>query len=243
MNRAERLHGIHACFFDAYGTLFDFASAAKNCDAVPEDKRSALTSLWREKQLNYTWLRSLQGLYVPFDDVTREALEFALDALSLDAAKLKPRLMTLYFELPPFPEVRDVLERLRSSGFKTAILSNGSRSMLESLVSHAGLSGAFDAVLSVDAVGVFKPHPSVYQYALDVLGAPANAVSFQSANGWDAFAASAFGMRVVWCNRNRQKRERLPGEPDFEVETLAELPALLAPPPPIERASPSPPRS
>ena len=239
MKRAASLHGIRACVFDAYGTLFDFASAVKTCDGVPEDQRSALTSLWREKQLNYTWLRSLQGLYVPFDKVTSDALEFALDALSLDAAKLKPRLMELYFELTPFPEVCEVLDSLRSRGFQTAILSNGSTSMLEALVSHADLDGAFDAVLSVDAVGVFKPHPSVYQYALDVLGAPANAVSFQSANGWDAFAASAFGMRVVWCNRSRQKRERLPGEPDFEVETLAELPALLAPPP-NERASPSP---
>jgi len=229
MNQVARLQGIRACVFDAYGTLFDFASAVQNCDAVPEDKRSALTSLWREKQLSYTWLRSLQNLYVPFSEVTSDALDFALDTLSLEAAKLKPRLMELYFELPPFPEVRDVLEGLRSSGFQTAILSNGSTSMLGSLVSHAGLNGAFDAVLSVDAVGVFKPHPSVYQYALDVLGAPANAVSFQSANGWDAYAASAFGMHVVWCNRKKQKRERLPGAPDFEVETLAELPALIEP--------------
>ena len=230
MNEAVRLHGIRACVFDAYGTLFDFASAVKNCDAVPEEKRAALTSLWREKQLDYTWLRSLQGRYADFSEVTGDALDFALDTLSLDAVRLRPRLMELYFELPLFPEVRDVLDALRSSRRQTAILSNGSASMLERLVSRSGLSGLLDAVLSVDAVGVFKPHPSVYQYALDALGLPANAIAFQSANGWDAFAASAFGMRVVWCNRKGERRERLPGAPDFEVKTLAELPALLAAP-------------
>ncbi len=99
--------------------------------------------------------------------------------------------------------------------------------MLGTLVARAGLAGAFDAILSVDAVGVFKTHPRVYQYGLDALGLPASAVAFQSSNGWDAYAASDFGMRVVWCNRYGQRRERLPGAPDFEIKTLTELLGLL----------------
>jgi len=228
-SQANRLAGVHACVFDAYGTLFDFASAAARCDDVPEDKRLDLTTLWRDKQLQYTWLRSLQGRYADFERVTGDALEFALESLDLKKPGLKPRLMELYLALQPFPEVPEVLRALRDRGFKTAILSNGTPAMLDALVRRAGLASMFDAVLSADAVGVFKTHPKVYEYALDALQLPASAISFQSSNGWDAFAASDFGMRVVWCNRYSQRRERLPGSPDFEVKTLAELLGLLAP--------------
>lgn len=220
----QRLEGVRACVFDAYGTLFDFASS--RAIDVPEDKRAALTALWRDKQLQYTWLRSLQNRYVDFRQVTGEALDFALETLGLDAS-LHEKLMDLYLGLEPFPEVPTVLRTLRASGFRTAILSNGSPAMLDALVSRAGLADAFDAVLSVDAVGVFKTHPKAYQYALDTLRLPARAISFQSSNAWDAYAASDFGMRVVWCNRYGQRRERLPGAPDFEIGTLAELPVLL----------------
>ncbi len=226
--RPQRLQGVRACVFDAYGTLFDFASAAARATDVPEDKRAALTALWRDKQLQYTWLRSLQNRYADFWQVTGDALDFALETLGLSAALREP-LMELYLGLEPFPEVREVLWALRARGFRTAILSNGSPAMLDALVSRAGLAGAFDAVLSVDAVGVFKTHPNAYRYALDALSLPASAIAFQSSNAWDAFAASDFGMHVVWCNRYGQRRERLPGQPDFEIRTLAELPGLLAP--------------
>ena len=222
----QRLEGVHACVFDAYGTLFDFASAAARATDVPEDKRAALTTLWRDKQLQYTWLRSLQNRYADFWLVTGEALDFALETLGLDAS-LHEKLMDLYLELEPFPEVPEVLGALRAGGFRTAILSNGSPVMLDALVSRAGLADAFDAILSVDAVGVFKTHPKAYQYALDALRLPARAISFQSSNAWDAYAASDFGMRVVWCNRYGQRRERLPGAPDIEIRTLSELPGLL----------------
>jgi 2-haloacid dehalogenase len=225
----QHLQGVRACVFDAYGTLFDFASAAERAADVPEDQRAALTTLWRDKQLQYAWLRSLQNRYIDFWQVTGDALEFAIETLGLSAALREP-LMELYLGLEPFPEVPEVLRALRAGGFRTAILSNGSPAMLDALVSRAGLAGALDAVLSVDAVGVFKTHPKAYQYALDSLGLPANAIAFQSSNAWDAFAASDFGMRVVWCNRYDQRRERLPGKPDFEIRTLAELPGLLAPP-------------
>ena len=225
----NRLAGVRACVFDAYGTIFDFASAAARCADIPDDRRAALTALWRDKQLQYTWLRSLQGRYADFWQVTGDALDFTLDALALHAPGRRDRLMNLYRTLAAFPEVPGVLRELRARGFATAILSNGSPAMLEAAISAAGLDGQFDAVLSVDAVGVFKTHPTVYQYVLDRLGLPAAAISFQSSNGWDAYAASDFGMRVVWCNRQGQPRERLPGAPDHEVRSLAELPALLEP--------------
>lgn len=224
----SRFTGVRACVFDAYGTVFDFASAAARCPDIPEDRRVALTTLWRDKQLQYTWLRTLQGRYVDFWQVTGDALDFALDSLSIHSPRLRETLMDLYQTLAAFPEVREVLLSLRQSGFITAILSNGSPAMLDAAVSGAGLEGLFDAVLSADAVGAFKSHPKVYQYALDQLGMPASDISFLSSNGWDAYAASDFGMRVVWCNRYGQQRERLPGSPDHEIRTLAELPALLA---------------
>ena len=224
------LQGIRACVFDAYGTLFDFASAAARCPDVPEDKRAALSALWRDKQLQYTWLRSLQGCHADFRQVTADALDFALDSLDLASPALRGSLLSLYETLQAFPEVADTLRQLRAAGFRTAILSNGTPSMLDAAIRASGLQGLFDAVLSVESVGVFKTHPKVYEYALRQLGLQAGQISFQSSNGWDAYAASAFGMRVVWCNRYGQRPERLPGRPDYVIRSLAELPPLLAPP-------------
>jgi 2-haloacid dehalogenase len=223
----NRLEGVRVCVFDAYGTIFDFASAAARCEAIEQDRRAALTALWRDRQLQYCWLRSLQGRYADFWQVTGEALDFALDSLGLAAPGLHDRLMDLYRTLSCFPEVPGVVGALRAAGYRTAILSNGSPAMLEATVAGAGLGGLFDRLLSVDAVRVFKTDPRVYQYALDELGVKAGEVAFQSSNGWDAHAASDFGMRVVWCNRYGQPRERLPGAPDFEIRTLAELPGFL----------------
>ena len=135
--------------------------------------------------------------------------------------------MNLYLRLDPFPEVPDVLARLKRAGLRAAILSNGSPRMLEAAVRAAALEPLLDAVLSVEAVGVYKPHPSVYRLAVDRLGIPASAIAFQSSNAWDAHAASAFGMQVVWCNRYGARPERLPGRPDRTIGTLTELPALV----------------
>ena len=224
----QPLQGVGACVFDAYGTLFDFASAAARCADIPADRREALTVLWRDKQLQYTWLRTLENRYADFWQVTGEALDFALESLGLATPSLHERLMELTLGLEPFPEVPAVLASLREAGFRTAILSNESPKMLEALIKRSGLEAMFDAVLSADAVRAFKTHPDVYQYALDSLDLPASAIAFQSSNAWDAHGASDFGMRVVWCNRYGQRRERLPGSPDFEIRTLAELPALLS---------------
>ena len=225
--RKMALSGIRACVFDAYGTLFDYASAAARCRDVLGDKFAPLVGLWRDKQLQYTWLRSLQGRHADFRQVTGEALDFALETLGLADAALRARLMDLYLRLDAFPEVPDMLRRLKETGFATAILSNGSPPMLAAAVENAGIGGLLDAVLSVEEAGVYKPHPKVYQLALDHFSLAAGAILFVSSNGWDAYAASAFGMRVLWCNRYSQRRERLPGKPDGEIGSLAELPALL----------------
>lgn len=221
------LQGIRACVFDAYGTVFDYASAAARCRDILGDKLEPLNALWREKQLQYTWLRALQGRHADFKQVTGDALDFALETLGIAGEKTRARLMNLYLTLDVFPEVPKVLARLKAMGLKTAILSNGSPDMLNAVAESANIRHLLDAILSVEEVGVYKPHPKVYQLALDRLGLDGRAISFQSSNAWDAYAASAFGMRVVWCNRYGQRRERLPGRPDCEIKSLDELPALV----------------
>jgi 2-haloacid dehalogenase len=223
----EPLSGVRACVFDAYGTLFDFASAAEGCRDALGEHTDRLTNLWRDKQLQYTWLRAVAGRHADFWQVTGDALDFVLETLGIDDAALRDRLMRLYLSLRTFPEVALVLQQLKTAGLRTAILSNGSPQMLAAVVKGAKLDGLLDAILSVEEVGVYKPHPKVYQLAVDRLGIPATAIAFQSSNAWDAHAASAFGMQVVWCNRYGQRRERLPGAPNREVKSLAELPALV----------------
>ncbi len=223
----KRLEGVRACVFDAYGTLFDYASAAARCRDVLGERLERLNALWREKQLQYTWLRALQGRHADFWQVTGDALDFAMETLNLGEPALRERLMNLYLTLETFPEVREVLTRLKAAGLATAVLSNGSPEMLQAAVQSAGIGELLDAVLSVEEVGVYKPHPKVYQLAVDRLGIGREAIAFQSSNAWDAYAASAFGMRVVWCNRYGQRQERLPGRPDFEVRSLSALPALV----------------
>ncbi|MGD0521982.1 MAG: haloacid dehalogenase type II [Terracidiphilus sp.] len=230
MNQSK-LEGIKACVFDAYGTLFDYASAALRYREMLGEKREPFTRLWREKQLQYTWLRSIQNRHVDFWQVTGDALDFAMEALGVTSAALRENLMNTYLALDAFPEVAETLRRLRAMGLKTAILSNGTPDMLHSAVVNAHIEDQFDAVISVEEAGVYKPHPSVYQLAVDHLSLDCGEILFLSSNAWDAYAASAFGMRVVWCNRYGQNPERLPGRPDHEIKTLAELPELIAGPP------------
>jgi 2-haloacid dehalogenase len=207
--------------------MFDVASAAARCSDVLGERAGPLAATWRDKQLQYSWLRGLQGRHADFWQVTGDALDYTLETFGLRDPGLRARLMDLYLSLTAFPEVPATLRRLRDAGLMTAILSNGSPRMLQAAVEAAGIGGLLDHVLSVEEVGVFKPHPRVYQLALDRLGVPAAAIAFQSSNGWDAYAASAFGMRVVWCNRYGQRPERLPGAPDHVVRSLDEMPALL----------------
>jgi 2-haloacid dehalogenase len=224
---AAPLAGIRACVFDAYGTLFDFASAAARCADQLGGRAAALTQLWRDKQLQYTWLRAAQQRHADFWQVTGDALDFGLETLGVDDAALRARLMQLYRTLDAFAEVPAMLQHLKASGLATAILSNGTPDMLGDAVTHAGIGASLDHLLSVEAVGMFKPAPAVYQLAVDRLGVPPAAIVFLSSNAWDIHAASAFGLHTVWCNRSGQRRERLPGAPDREIKTLAELPELL----------------
>jgi len=223
----NKLEGIVACVFDAYGTLYDFNSATERCRDELGDQTDALSATWRNKQLQYTWLRGLMGQHAPFWQVTGDALDYSLDSLNIDNPALRDRLMDLYLHIEAFPEVVDTLRTLKESGLKTAILSNGSPDMLEAAVKSTGTGPYLDHVLSVEEVGVFKPHRSVYQLACDRLGVEAASISFQSSNAWDAVAAATFGMRVVWINRYAQPRERLTADPDIEVESLSSLPGIV----------------
>ena len=222
------MQDIDACVFDAYGTLFDVASAAARCKDDLGENAAALSALWRTKQLEYTWLRSLMNEYVDFWQITSDGLDYALETLSLDGdAALRDKLLNLYMKLDCFPEVPHVLKVLNAGGLKCTILSNGSPKMLDSAIENAGISEQLVNSYSVDQLGIYKPSPRVYQMAVDDLGISAEKISFMSSNAWDAAAAANFGFRVVWVNRFGQKRERLPGLSEYEIETLSDLPELL----------------
>jgi 2-haloacid dehalogenase len=224
----EKLQGISACVFDAYGTLFDFNTAAAGARDELGDDWQKLSDLWRLKQLQYTWLRGLGGHHAEFWQVTGDALDFALAQLKIDQPGLRARLMDLYLRLGAYPEVPAMLSTLKARGMKLAILSNGSPTMLSAVVRNAGLEGVFDAVLSVEEVGVFKPHPSVYALAAQRLHLTPERICFLSSNGWDAYSAKAYGFRVLWCNRFGQAPERIPATPDGEIGDLSLLPGRLA---------------
>jgi 2-haloacid dehalogenase len=223
---SARMSGIEACVFDAYGTLFDVHSAVARLRARVGEQADALSQLWRTKQLEYSWLRALMGRHADFWQVTGDALDYALARTGADPAVREP-LMQAYLALDAYPEVPDVLRRLRAARLRTAILSNGAPRMLEAGARNARIDSLLDAILSVEDVGVFKPHPKVYQLAVDRLGARPDQIAFQSSNAWDVSGAAAFGLRAVWINRLGMPPERLPGAPEHELRDLSGLPALL----------------
>ena len=211
---------IDVLLYDAYGTLWDVHSVMKRCERCWPGKGMAVSQVWRTKQLEATWLRSLMGRYVPFSTVTREALEFACEALGLSLGMdHQSELMAEYLRLAPFPDVADAL--MRKQAARTGILSNGSPDMLEPLVLHSGLK--FDAVLSVDAAKVFKPAPQAYQVAVAHFGVPKERIGFVTSNFWDAAGAKSFGFTVYWINRAGVAAERLGFQPDRVVKSLAAL--------------------
>jgi 2-haloacid dehalogenase len=209
-----------AFVFDAYGTLFDVHSVQQRCDTLWPRKGLELSRLWRTKQLEYTWQRSLMRRYEPFSRVTREALEYACEALGLALDRQRAdTLMAEYLRLALFPDVREALSKL--TGRKLAILTNGSPDMIDPLVAQSGLS--FDAVLSVDTLKVYKPAPEVYQLAVDRLGVAPAQVGFVSSNCWDALGAKSFGFEVNWINRSGAPVDRLGFQPDRILKGLADL--------------------
>jgi 2-haloacid dehalogenase len=222
------LTGIEACVFDAYGTLLDVRSATARLSHELDGKAEQIGALWRQRQLEYTWLRSLMQRHRDFWAVTRDALDHAFGALGLrDDDDLKSRLMDAYLSLDAYPDVAPALAELRGKGLRTAILSNGTPAMLKAGVDSAGIGDRLDAVLSIEDVGIYKPHPSVYQLACDRLGLERDRICFVSSNGWDVAGAATFGFQTVWLNRFDQERDRLPGEPRLVLRGLDALPALV----------------
>jgi 2-haloacid dehalogenase len=224
----RKLEGIQAVVFDAYGTLFDVQSPVAKLASEIGDKAVSLGALWRQKQLEYTWLRSLMGTHADFWVVTRDALDFALAELEITESGLADELMTLYLKLDAYADVAESLAALRQRGKRLAILSNGSPSMLDAVVRHAGLEKVFEHVLSVEEIGIYKPSRRVYRLAMQkfhIQDAPS--VAFVSANTWDAQAAAQFGFQVVRIARVPKRDDRLPGKPARMIVGLGELAGLV----------------
>jgi 2-haloacid dehalogenase len=222
---------IKICVFDAYGTLFDVAAAARIAAAEPgREAFSArwpeIAQTWRLKQLQYSWLRAVTGAHCDFWEVTQNGLDFALEAAGLDDAALRERLLALYWELQAYPEVPSMLAALKDAGYSTAILSNGSLAMLDGAVESAGIGDLLDAVLSVESVGVFKPHRSVYDLVGQRFGCDPGEVLFVSSNGWDAAAASGYGFYTTWVNRAAEPVDRLPWTPAKILTDLTAIPEI-----------------
>ncbi len=222
---------IKACVFDAYGTLFDVAAAAR--EAATEPGREAFAAVWQKvatdwrlKQLQYTWLRAVAEAHTDFWEVTQNGLDWALEASGLDDPELRERLLALYFQLLAYPEVPMMLARLKEDGFATAILSNGEPKMLAGAVESAGVAGVLDDVLSVEDVGIFKPHASVYDLVGKRFGTTPEEVLFVSSNGWDAACATGYGFRTVWVNRAGEPMDRLPWPPAHVLSDLTTIPDL-----------------
>jgi 2-haloacid dehalogenase len=225
---SSKFSGIRACVFDAYGTLFDVHAPVAHVAARIGPQADALSRLWRSKQLEYTWLRSLMRAHADFWQVTGEALDYAFSAHDIADDGLKSELMALYLRLDAYPDALAALQQLKDSGRATAVLSNGSHAMLEAAIASSGLAAHLDHVISVEEAGIFKPDPRVYELAVRHCGVPADAICFVSANTWDAQAAAHFGFQVARIDRFGLKDERIPGAPRALIKTLAELPAVLA---------------
>ncbi len=220
-------NGIRACVFDAYGTLFDVHAPAARLRDTLGQRADQLSAVWRTKQLEYTWLRSLMRRHVEFWQVTGEALDFALEDTGLTEEVDRDALLRLYLTLDAYPDAAPALDRLRAGGLKTAILSNGEPNMLAEATGSAGLDSRLDAVLSIEDAGVYKPDPATYQIAVERLDIAAGDICFVSTNAWDAAGASNFGFRVAWMNRFGRTAERLPAHPHAVIAGLDELPPLL----------------
>ncbi len=223
---------ITTCIFDAYGTLFDVAGAARVAATEPgfpalRENWPQLAAHWRTKQLQYTWLRAITQAHTDFWQVTQDGLDWALEATGLDGdAALRARLLDLYRELPAYAEVPGMLAALKSAGMHCAILSNGSPDMLAAAVASAGIGGVLDDVLSVESVGVFKPDARVYGLVGERFGCSRDQVLFVSSNGWDAAGASGYGFVTAWVNRAGEPVDRLPWRPGHVLTDLTSIPDL-----------------
>lgn len=222
---------ITTCVFDAYGTLFDVADAARRLANRSEQtaftaKWTDVAATWRSKQLEYSWLRTISETHTDFWQVTQDGLDYALEAANLDDPVLREDLLALYWELGAYPEVPPMLTKLKEAGYVTAILSNGSPDMLNAAVTYAEIGSLLDAVLSVESVGIFKPHSSVYDLVGAQFDVTPDQVMFVSSNGWDAAHSAAYGFQTVWVNRAGLPMDRLPSKPHVTIPDLTTIPTL-----------------
>jgi 2-haloacid dehalogenase len=213
---------INTIIFDAYGTLFDVHSIVEKCEQFFPGKGRQISECWRQKQLEYTWLRSLMGSYEDFWSVTSDALTFSFNDLNLDAdEEIHTTLLNQYLHLTPYPEVPKSLENLK--GKNLAILSNGSPKMLHTLVDNTNLSHIFTEIISVHDLKIYKPNQDVYQLGVSKLGINKEETLFITSNPWDAAGAKTFGFQVCWINRFHKQFDELGVQPDLIIENLAEL--------------------
>jgi len=224
---------IKACVFDAYGTLFDVAAAARNAAAEPGGEAlaevwPALAETWRLKQLEYSWLRAVADDYIPFWQVTQDALDYAMEKHGLESAEMRATLLGLYRRLDAYAEVPGILRDLKDAGYATAILSNGSKDMLDAAIHSAGIGDVLDGSYSVEDLGIFKPHSSVYALAEERLGVKGAEIAFFSSNCWDATHASRYGFTTVWVNRGGLPLDRVGAPPAKTVNSLEDCAALVA---------------
>ena len=223
---------VNICIFDAYGTLFDVTSATRIV-ANEEEYSSFLnhsvkvSNSWRIKQLEYSWLRNIMHEYIDFWQITKDALDFALEENQIKNEKLRQRLLDVYWNLSAYPEAQDVLTTLKANNIQTGILSNGSKQMLNSAVVSANLKNYLDKIISIDGIEIYKPDPKVYQMVLDQFNCKIEKVLFISSNGWDIAGASKFGFTTLWVNRNLIPKDRLTFMPNKITNNLSTIPNIL----------------
>jgi 2-haloacid dehalogenase len=213
---------IKAIVFDAYGTLFDVNSAAEKCKGKIGDKWEGFANFWRTTQLEYTWLRSLMKRHKDFWQITEDSLDKSMKAFKIDSS-MKNELLNLYKVLSPYPEVKEVLKRLKVKEYKLAILSNGTPTLLSELVKSSNLENIFDDLFSVEEVRIYKPDAKVYDLPIKKYQIKPDEVAFLSANTWDVSGGGNYGYNAIWVNRNNNIFDKLDYEPKNEIKNLKQL--------------------
>ena len=221
------MNKIKACIFDAYGTLFDVNAACRELSKEVGDNWEKLASLWRLRQVEYTWLRNSMDEYIDFWQITSDALDYAMETLGIENNELREELLNLYLKLEAYPEVNDLLKKLKQRGLKIGILSNGSMKMLNSAVDNANIREYLDGILSVEECKIYKPSSKVYDLVKIKMQISKENVLFFSSNAWDMHAASNYGFKTIWVNRFNTKLERLPGKPIDIVRSLDKIDEII----------------